>query len=269
VHAAEILAYTALASRAEHQEADIPLSATAQADTWRDVEALPKERAPGSPERQRRQRAFLAARRHSRWVKRLRVLLPLAGALVVLVFFAVTRLALPGDLDLTVAQLSVTRNSIIMDNPHLTGFDADRREYSVSADRAVQALTDPDKVDLEKIKALVTVTGQGTTEVAAESGSYDNAESALRLHGVIAVESSQGYGLRMNDAAIDFKAGTMSSPNPVTIRYQDSETSGDSIDVSGGGQVIVLEGGVRTTLMPPKRATAAPPAAPAKQDKVQ
>ncbi len=241
----------------------------ALADTWRETDAPPRERAHGSPERQRRQRAFVAARRHSRWVKRLRVLLPVAGALVVVAFLAVTRLALPGDLDLTVAQLSVTRNSIIMANPHLTGFDADRRQYSVSADRAVQALTDPDKVDLEKIKAVVTVTGQGTTEVAAESGSYDNAESQLRLHGTIAVESSQGYGLRMNDAAIDFKAGTMTSPNPVAIRYQDSETTGDSIDVSGGGQVIVLEGAVRTTLMPPKRAAANSLAPPRMQDKLK
>lgn len=239
------------------------------ADSWRDADAPPMERSSGSPERQRRQRAFVAARRHSRWVKRLRVLLPVAGTLVVMVFVAATRLALPGDLDLSVAQLSVTRNSIIMANPHLTGFDADRRQYSVSAERAVQALTNPDKVDLEKIKAVVTVTGQGTTEVAADFGSYDNAQSALRLHGAIAVESSQGYGLRMNDAAIDFKAGTMSSPNPVTIRYQDSETSGDSIDVSGGGQVIVLRGGVRTTLMPPKRLRGAAASAPAMQNEVR
>jgi lipopolysaccharide export system protein LptC len=211
-------------------------------------------RGASSPERQRRQRAFLAARRHSRWVRRLRILLPAGGVLAVVAFVVVARLAFPDNLDLTVARLSVTRNSIIMANPHLTGFDADRRRYSVSADRAVQALTNPNKVDLEGIKAAVTVTGQGTTEITAASGSYDNAERALVLHGAIAVESSRGYGLRMVDAAIDFGAGSMTSSNPVSVRYQDSKTTGNSIAVSGGGEVIVLEGGVRTQLMPPKRA---------------
>src|SRR5688500_12979918 len=111
----------------------------AHSASWQDVAALPSN----SAERQRRQRAFQAARRHSRLVRRLRVLLPVVGLIVVLAFIAVTRLALPEELDLSVARLSVTRNSIIMENPLLTGFDADERSYSLSADRAVQALTNP------------------------------------------------------------------------------------------------------------------------------
>ncbi|MDQ3559046.1 MAG: hypothetical protein M3453_07650, partial [Pseudomonadota bacterium] len=59
------------------------------------------------------------------------------------------------------------------------------------------------------------------------------------------------------DADIDFGGGTIASPNRVTLRFADSETTGGAISVTGGGQVIVMEGGVRTTLMPPKR-----PAAP-------
>src|SRR5688572_7691861 len=82
-------------------------------------------------ERRERRRVFEAARRHSRLVHRLRVALPAAGILVVLVFAVAARLALPVNLDLAGISLSVTRNSIIMDNPHLTGFDADGREYSV------------------------------------------------------------------------------------------------------------------------------------------
>lgn len=237
----------------------------ALSENWRPTEA----QASGSPERQRRQLAFLAARRHSRWVRRLRVLLPVAGFVAVIAFVVTTRLALPEDMDLSVARLSVTKNSIIMDNPHLTGFDADRRRYSVSADRAVQALTDPDKVDLETIHAVLTVTGQGTTDITAASGSYDNAESALVLRGPIAVQSSEGYGLRMKSAEIDFKAGTMISPDPVIVRFRDSETVGDSLAVSEGGKVIVLEGRVRTRLMPPKRDAGSAPAEAAAQQQVR
>ncbi len=210
----------------------------------------------GLADRHERQRAFLAARRHSRLVRRLRLLLPVCGALVILAFVVATRFALPQNLDLSVARLSVTRNSIIMDRPHITGFDADQREYSVTADRAIQALTNPDAVRLEEIAATVTVAGQGTALISADSGDFDNQESTLKLFGGIAVDSSQGYSLRMSDADIDLRAGTMKSANPVTVGYEDSTTTGGSISVSGGGQVIVLDGGVRTTLMPPKRSPA-------------
>jgi lipopolysaccharide export system protein LptC len=143
-----------------------------------------------------------------------------------------------------------------MDNPHLTGFDADEREYSVQADRAIQALANPDRVRLEDIEANVTVPGQGTAKIAAEAGEYDNKDGTLRLEGGIAVDSSSGYALRMDGADIDLRGGTMSSSNPVSVRYQDSETTGQTISVTGGGRIITLQGDVRTTLMPPKRSAA-------------
>lgn len=208
----------------------------------------------GLHDRHRRQSVFDAARRHSRFVRRMRVLLPIAGGLAVVSFVVVTRLSLPSDLDLSIARLSVTRNSIIMDNPHLTGFDAKKREYTVSADRAIQALSSPDKVHLEEIKAVVKVEGQGTATVTADNGDYDNAAGTLKLTGGIAVDSSEGYTLRLEDADIDLKAGTMFSANPVAVTYEDSRTTGEKLSVTGGGQSIVLENSVRTTLMPPKRA---------------
>lgn len=218
-------------------------------DSWHEASAV----ALGQPDRHERRRAFHAARRHSRLVRALRVLLPVAGGLAVLAFSVVTRFALPGDLDLSAARLSVTPNSIIMDNPSLTGFDSENRGYSLSADRAIQALARPEQVRLENIEATVSVAGRGTASVTAESGDYDNAESTLKLYGGIAVDSSDGYALRMSNADIDFGRGTIASANPVTVRYGESQTTGQSLAVTGGGQLIVVEGGVRTTLMPPKR----------------
>jgi lipopolysaccharide export system protein LptC len=227
--------------------------------TWREPAAFPIRFS----DPHERLSAFRAARRHSRLVRRLRIALPAAGALALAALTIAAHLSLPANLDLSVAGLSVTRNSIIMDNPHLTGFDADKREYSVSADRAIQALANPDAVRLEDITATVKVEGQGTATITAESGDYDNGKSTLQLYGGIAVDSSEGYALRMSDAQIDLRGGTMTSPNPVTVSYQDSRTSGRSISVTGGGKSIVLQGDVRTTLMPPKRGRAPQPGAPA------
>lgn len=207
----------------------------------------------GPVERQARARVFATARRHSWLVRLLRVFLPLAGAVAVVGLIAVTHLRLPANLDLSAARLSVTSNAIIMDRPHLTGFDRDKREYSVAAERAVQPLASPDQVALEAIDAKVTVPGQGAATVKADIGDYDHSARTLRLRGDIAIDTTEGYALRMTDADIDFTAGTMVSDNAVRATYKGSEISGERIIVEEGGNIIVFEGKVETTIMPPKR----------------
>lgn len=213
----------------------------------------------GAPERRGRARptqnkAIRAAHRHSRRVFWLRVLLPVIGTAAVVGFLVVTQLGLPGDLDLSAARLSVTKNAVIMDRPHLTGFDGERREYIVSADRAIQALASPDKVKLEAIEATIKTAGQGTTRVVADTGDYDHTAQTLHLAGSIAVQTGEGYTLHLTDADIDFKAGTMKSDNATKVDYGDSTVASDRLAVSDNGKLIVFDGSVRTTILPPKRA---------------
>jgi len=231
----------------------------ALAASWQDAEIDPQAFA----ERLQRRRAFSAARRHSRRVAVLRVILPIAGLLAVAGFAVKTHFSLPGDIDLTAASLSVTRNSIIMDRPHLTGFNDGQRGYSLSADRAIQPLTNPGQVRLEEISAKVTGGSQGETSITAEAGDYDHKKSTLQLLGAIAVLSAEGYRLRMSGANVDFGAGTLVSDKPVSIGFADSEITGERMTVSDSGKLIVIEGNVRTVLMPPKRAAPAAPRTPA------
>jgi len=211
--------------------------------------------------REARRRAFARARRHSRRVVLLRLLLPVGGLVAVAGFVVKAHLGMPGDLDLSAASLSVTKNSIIMNHPHLTGFGGDKRGYSLSANRAIQPLSTPGQVRLEEIIAKVTGTDQGETNITAEAGDYDHDKNTLKLLNEIAVDSAEGYRLRMTDARVDFGANTMATDNPVSIGYGDSTITGQRMSVSHGGKMIVIEGGVRTVVMPPKRAPS--PSAPA------
>jgi lipopolysaccharide export system protein LptC len=226
--------------------------------SWQDVGA-PKRLEPA---RATRSRAFLAARRHTRLVRILRVLLPAAACVAVAGFFVKVDFGLPGDLDLSAATLSVTRNSIIMDHPHVTGFAGDGREYSLSADRAIQPLNNPGQVRLETIEAKITTAEGTTTSVTAEAGDYDHQKSAITLLGPIRVDSADGYNLNMTDAEVDFHAGTLATDNRISIGYAESEIAGDRLSVGDGGKHVVIEGRVRTVLMPPKRQAPAPPSAP-------
>jgi lipopolysaccharide export system protein LptC len=217
--------------------------------SWQDAAAEP----PGDRDRLRRRRALEAARRHSRWVRRLRIGLPALGVFAVAALVVLTRFGLPEDLDLSTARLSVTPSSIIMDRPHLRGFDKNNREFSVAADRAIQALMNPDEARLENIEATLETDNDAEVTIAAEAGDYDQRENKLKLHGAIAVDSTEGYAVRMTDADIDLEAGTMNSPNPATVTYQGSQVVGQSFSMTDNGKVIVFEGGVRTTLVPKPR----------------
>lgn len=217
-------------------------------------------------EHRRRLAAFDAARRHSSLVRRLRLLLPLAGVTTLVAFVGAARIAVPEGLDLSVARTTVTRNAIIMEQPKLSGFDKASREYTVTAERATQLLSTPDEVRLEAIRAEIRLAGQGSATVTAAAGDYDNGKATLKLHGGIGLVSSDGYSLAMTDADIDLKGGTLVSANPVRVVYQDSETRGDRLSVREGGGIIVLESGVRTMLMPPKRKPAAAPTAAADKE---
>lgn len=203
-----------------------------------------------------RKRAFAAARRHSRRVRVLRVLLPMAGIGAVAGLVVLTQIGLPLDLDLTAARLSITPNAVIMENPNLTGFDSDQREYTVAAERAIQSLANPDQVRLEAIEATIAGDPSGTTKVTAETGQYDHSQRTLRLEGDVSVNSAEGYALRMKDVQVDFVAGTMQTDNPITVIYADSEVTSQSFQATDGGKRLLFGGGVRTTIMPPKRETA-------------
>ncbi len=200
-----------------------------------------------------RQAAFADARRHSRRVAILRKALPVAGAGALLAFVVAARLAAPGGPDFSVARTTIERNAIVMDQPVLTGYDSDNRQYRISADRAVQNLATPDRVRLEGIRAEVTVEGRGGAVVTARGGDYDNTRGTLALYGGLALDSDDGIRVRMKNADIDFASGSLVSKNPVTVIYQDSETTADAMTATDGGNVIVLIGRVQTRLMPPKR----------------
>jgi len=205
-----------------------------------------------------RQAAFVSAERHSRVVAVLRKVLPFAGVAALLAFVVAARLSAPAGLDFTVAKTTIERNAIVMDRPVLTGYDTDNRKYRVSADRAIQNLTSPDQVRLEGIRAEVTVEERGGAVVTAKGGDYDNTRSTLALYGGLSLESDDGIRIGMKNADINFRSGTMVTKNPVTINYQDSETTADAMTATDGGNVIVLSGRVQTLLMPPKRKPAGP-----------
>ena len=233
------------------------------------------EEAPEAPRRRLRydprasggEAAYAAAQRHSRVVRTLKYVLPGLAVLGALVFWGSARV-INGDLAslVAMAQIDAKSNSVVMDKPHISGFEGTRRAYEVKADSAMQSLDDPKIVTFNKIDAHVGLEDAGIATIGAAIGVYDGNSNQLELKDGISIKTTTGYAASFEAASVDLAKGSLSSTRPLTISTSEGSLRANSIEVTDRGKKIVFTGGVSVTYLPPgELAAAAPTAGPAKQ----
>jgi lipopolysaccharide export system protein LptC len=191
---------------------------------------------------------FAVAARHSRIVRALRIAVPAAVILAMAGIVAVSifnpfRMLLP-KLPLDMGNLVVSGTKITMESPHLSGYTPDRRPYEMWAITATQDLTDPDHVDLKKLRAKVLMEDQSTVTLDALNGLFDSREQLLDLHKDIYMQTTTGYEAWLTQAFVDMGKGTVTSDEHVDVKWQDGTLSADKLRITGGGEVVRFEGHV-------------------------
>jgi lipopolysaccharide export system protein LptC len=221
---------------------------------------------------------FAVAARHSRMVRMLRVAVPAAvatsmAAIIAVSIFNPFRMLIP-KLPLDMGNLVVSGTKITMESPHLAGYTNDRRPYEMWAKTATQDVTDPDHVDLKKLRAKLLTEDQSTVIIDARTGLFDNKAQTLDLHKDIFLQTSTGYEARLSQAFVDMVKNTVTSEEHVDVKLTNGTLSSDRLRVYGGGELVRFEGHVVMNLdslnssspEQPAAAAAAPvePAPPAK-----
>ena len=121
-------------------------------------------------------RAFRAARRHSRLVRILRIAVPVVvvmGLTIVTLITYFNPLRMLAKLPINIDSLVVSGTKVTMEQPRLSGFTSDARAYELTADTAAQDMTKPDIVELRNIRAKVEMQDKTSVEMTAVSGIYD------------------------------------------------------------------------------------------------
>lgn len=210
--------------------------------------ARPRPGPPPAPRSAKRE--FERARRHTARVRFLKRALPVAGILALLAVvgsFFFSRSELPSvGLD----NLRFEQGQLVMDSPRLTGVDADKRPFSVSAEKALQDAEKPSLIRLENIAAKLPVSATGFARISAGNGLYDADEKTLHLGGVIQAETDDGLSLRMRDAQIDIETGRLSSANPIELKTDRLSLAANAISVENNGEMIRFTDGVKMTILP-------------------
>lgn len=204
-----------------------------------------------------REAAFARALRHSRRVRGLRVALPAACLLVGVLLVGgslVTRHLLGVGLD----GLSLTAEGIAMDAPRLTGGDGSGRTYAVTADSAVQLISDPRVIRLRGIVARVEEADGTWAELSATLGTYDSRAETLTLEDGIRARSAEGLSAELQAAAIDLATGAVTSDVPVAFSSALGAVEARQMTADDEAGTVSFGDGVRVTLTPGSPATAEP-----------
>ena len=203
----------------------------------------PATRVRFDPTRQRGADIYQRAFRHSRRVGILKIGLPLVAVVAVGGFFLTMRFAdLRGAAAVVVNGINVDTKTLVMDAPHMSGFDSNRRPYRVAAVKAIQDLVNPKIVNLETIDAHFATDDTNTAVLKARGGVLDNLRNRLGLRNGITIVTTDGYHVTMIDADIDINKGTMVSHKPVEIHSDDGswlKANGASIENKGAKMTFV------------------------------
>lgn len=205
-------------------------------------------------------RAFRAARRHSRLVRVLRIVIPAAVA-IGLIFITLTTyfnpLRMLAKLPINLNDLVVSGTKITMEQPRMSGFTRDSRAYELSADAAAQDLTKPDIVELHHLHAKVAMQDKSTMEMTALSGLYNSKSETLKLEHDIQLSSSTGYRGRLSEALIDIRKGNVISDKPVELKLLQGTLNAKKLEIVDSGDLVRFHGGVIMDMMLNQNAAAA------------
>ena len=198
------------------------------------------------------ERAFRAARRHSRLVRFLRIALPLAVVFITVGMSLLTwfnPLRMLATLPVNVDDLVVSGSKITMEQPRVNGFTKDQRAYEFTAKAAAQDLTKPDIVELKSINAKVEMQDKSTMTMIADTGVYDTKKEMLQLVGNILLTSTNGNTGKLTEATVDVRKGNVVSDRPVELEMLQGILNANRLEVVDSGTLIRFHGGVSMVLM--------------------
>src|ERR1700748_3393224 len=191
---------------------------------------------------------FAVAARHSRMVRFLRIAVPGAvclsmAAVIGISIFNPFRMLMP-KLPHDIGNLVVSGTKITMESPHLSGYTPDQRPYELWAKTAVQDVTNPDLVELNKLRTKVLMQDGSTTFLDALTGLFDNKQQTIDLNKDIFVQTTTGYEARLTQAFVDLVRNTVDSDEHVDVKLTNGTLTSDRLHIINGGEVIVFEGNV-------------------------
>jgi len=249
---------------------DMPAAQPAGGSSFADVPsveapvfAAPNIEPPFAAEHSANRRSpedFARAKRHSIAVRISRWVLPSAAAFMVVLFASQALWNWTPLGNIQVLSAAISNGKLVMEEPKLKGHDANKRPYDVKAARAVQDLAKPGFVELTAIDAKLPMDATSFAQIDAGSGTYDQKAETMRLFDTVVITGARGMDIRLDDADIDIKSGSLKSNKPVSVKRGETTIDAASVEVQDNGKRVLFKERVKMIINQPIKRGEAPAA---------
>ena len=207
---------------------------------------LPRER--GVRSRAEQHLAFEEAQRHSRRVHILRKGMPwaIAALFFVGIFGRLLNPFRTVEPEVEISSIGLQGTKVLMEQLKVSGFRKDNKAYEVVSDSASQDVKKSNVVEFRLPVARIEMSDDAWARLTANNGVYDATTEKMRVNEKVTVKTDRGFELRLSQADVDFKAGTMDSHEPAEMIVPNGWVKSETMKVSDNGKVVVFEGRVRS-----------------------
>jgi lipopolysaccharide export system protein LptA len=197
-----------------------------------------------------RARAFAAAQRHSRVVRLLRIVFPLAAAGILSVYIVIVAASWTQTYwKLKVGSVEITADDLTMKDPSYFDVTSDGR-YEVRAKRAVVAFNKKEPIKLVEVSGDLVQTSGVVTKLKAKRGLFDNAKGELELFDGIEIDGSNGMMARLSRAKVYSKEGKVVSVDPVSASMPTGSVQAAAMTMNTKSHLMQFRGAVAVRLLP-------------------
>lgn len=198
------------------------------------------------PNAARRERGMERWRARSRLIHRMRRILPVAMATILLLLAG---WVIVGAILARLGDAHPAGQALIhMTNAHFFGRDSSSRPYILSAAEASRDDKDLQLVTLQLPTLTLDAGTPQSNRVSADAGVYREDNRMVRLWGHVALQTGNGNLFRTDQAFVDTVHGTVHGPSPVTGIGPSGEITAHAFDVYDRGARVVFRGEVHSRM---------------------
>ncbi len=207
-----------------------------------------------------RARSFRQARRHTWFVRVMRLALPV----VAVASFASYTMGVglkfkAGSGTVSTGPVAVSTENLTMSNPRYEGFNKDGSKYDVTAKTATQDLRNQGPVGLNEIEGRLVQANQSVIKLTSKRGSFDNKSSQLELMDEIKIRGEDGMRADLARATLFLKENRIVSKEPVALDMTAGQIRANEMELLQSSRQVIFSNGVRTRLKPEQKPAATKP----------
>ena len=187
-------------------------------------------------------------RKRTKYVRFLRVFLPILGALVVLGIFIMQDRNEFADIRPIeeVAPQQMGENELL--SPRFEAVDQNSQPYTLTAERAFQSPDNMDLITLEQPTADMRMSDGANFSLKSVGGLYNQNDQILDLSGDVMLDHDAGYTLRTNTLKLNVRDNTASTSDAVEADGPDAHIQASGLDADGKSSVLIFKGPAKLTL---------------------